>query len=507
LSAGYYTTLTNDYYYGQSSTASNANLLASSNLTKAFKFTIDGSCPTGTDIPFTVTFTDSWGNTWTDTLTIPVVATGASIAINTPAADNYKISEAANGNADGKANPHETHNLDIRIKNGGSSKVLGLQAALSTSNTYVTIDQGTATIGALSAGYYTTLTNDYYYGQSSTTSNANLLASSNLTKAFKFTIDGSCPTGTDIPFTVTFTDSWGNTWTDTFTIPVVSSIGITTPVANNYKIIEAANGNDDGKANPHETHYLDIRIKNARSNRAVGLQVALSTTNSYVTIDQGTATIGDLDSGYYKTLTDSVSSSSSNTTLLVSANLNMAFKFTIKGTCPAGTQLPFTITFTETGGNTWTDTLTISVVAPGASIAINTPVANNYRIREAENGNDDGKANPHETHYCDIRIKNGGTSKVIGLQAALTTSSGYVTIDQGTATIGNVSAGYYTTLTDSSAKSTASSATLLYSSNLAQAFRFTINNTCPPGTQLPFTVTFTDSWGNTWTDTLTVPVE
>jgi hypothetical protein len=27
------------------------------------------------------------------------------------------------------------------------------------------------------------------------------------------------------------------------------------------------------------------------------------------------------------------------------------------------------------------------------------------------------------------------------------------------------------------------------------------------GTQLPFIVTLTDSWGNTWTDTLTVPVE
>jgi hypothetical protein len=27
----------------------------------------------GTDLPFTITFTDSWGNTWTDTLTIPVL--------------------------------------------------------------------------------------------------------------------------------------------------------------------------------------------------------------------------------------------------------------------------------------------------------------------------------------------------------------------------------------------------------------------------------------------------
>ncbi|MDR0722559.1 MAG: hypothetical protein LBF75_07195 [Treponema sp.] len=158
LSAGYYTTLTASAY--ASSSASSAALLYSSYLSKAFKFAISENCPVGTDIPFTVTFTDSWGNAWTDALTVPVVGTGASVGINTPVADNFKISEAANG--DGKANPRETHYLDIRIKNGGTSKVLGLQVALSTASRYVTIDQGTAEIGDLSAGYYTTLTYSAY---------------------------------------------------------------------------------------------------------------------------------------------------------------------------------------------------------------------------------------------------------------------------------------------------------------------------------------------------------
>jgi hypothetical protein len=238
--------------------------------------------------------------------------------------------------------------------------------------------------------------------------------------------------------------------------------------------------------------------------------VALTTTSSYVTIDQGTATIGDLSAGYYTTLTYDATSSASSASLLYSyGDLTKAFKFTISDTCPAGTQLPFTVTFTDSWGNTWTDTLTISVVATEASIAINTPVTDNYKIREAANGNADGKANPHETHYLDIRIKNGGSSKVLGLQATLTTASSYVTIDQGTATIGDLSAGYYTTLTYDAfpSASSASSASLLYSYYLSKAFKFTISDTCPAGTQLPFTVTFTDSWGNTWTDTLTIPVQ
>jgi hypothetical protein len=146
------------------------------------------------------------------------------------------------------------------------------------------------------------------------------------------------------------------------------------------------------------------------------------------------------------------------------------------------------------------------VVGTGASIGMSAPAADNHKIKEAANGNGDGKANPRETLYLDIRIKNGGTSKVLGLQAALLTSSSYVTIDKGTAAIGDLNAGYYATLTYNSASSTASNATLLYSSYLSKAFKFTISETCPEGTQLPFAITFTDSWGNTWTDTLTIPV-
>jgi hypothetical protein len=192
---------------------------------------------------------------------------------------------------------------------------------------------------------------------------------------------------------------------------------------------------------------------------------------------------------------------------LYSSYVSRAFKFTISDSCPVGTQLPFTVTFTDSWGNTWTETLTVPVVATGASIGINTPVAGNYDITEAANGNGDGEANPHETHYLDIRIKNGGTSKVLGLQATLTSTSGYITIDKGAAMIGDLSAGYYKTLTYYSASSYATDVRLLYSSNIAKAFKFTISDSCPVGTQLPFTVTFTDSWGNTWTETLTVPVE
>jgi hypothetical protein len=265
----------------------------------------------------------------------------------------------SNGNGDGSIQPSESAYLDIRVKNNTNS-AQSISVAFTSTSGYVTIDQGTAAIEDLSAGYYTTMT---YNWASSSASDTHLLYSDVSTKAFKFTISENCPVGTDIPFTVTFTDSWGNTWTDTLTVPMVgtgASIGINTPAADNYDISEAANGNGDGEANPRETHYLDIRIKNGGTSKVLGLQAALSTASGYVTIDQGTAAIGDLSAGYYKTLTYSASSYALNY-LLYSSNLSNAFKFTISENCPAGTQLPFTVTFTDSWGNTWTDSLTVSV--------------------------------------------------------------------------------------------------------------------------------------------------
>jgi hypothetical protein len=415
----------------------------------------------------------------------------------------------ASGNNDGNANPNETHYLDIRVRNNTNATINISSVTLSTTSGYVTIDNETASIGNLNAGYYITLT-DNSYSYSSATSVS--LLYSNLSKAFKFTIAGNCPVGTQLPFTVTFTDSWGNVWTDTLTIPVVgtdANIAINMPVASNFSIREAANGNGDNMANPRESLYLDVRVRNSGTSNALELQAVLSTTSGYITIDNGTVSIGNLNAGYYMTLTDLTSggyTSVSSAGLLYSNLSTRAFRFTIDDNCPVGTQLPFTVTFTDSWGNVWTDTLTISVVATGANIAINTPVDSNFSIRTTT-GNIN-QAKPNETYYFDIRIRNSGTSNALELKAVLSTTSAYVTIDNGTATIGNLNAGYYKTLTDNSSNySSATSASLLYTSLSTKAFRFTIAGDCPVGTQLPFTVTFTDSWGNVWTDTLTIPVQ
>jgi hypothetical protein len=110
------------------------------------------------------------------------------------------------------------------VKNNANTSINITSAVLSTTSGYVTLNKSTGTIGNVNAGYYQTLTNKAYSSSStgiSSWDNYYLLRSSSYySSAFKFTISATCPTGTNIPFTVTFTDSWGDTWTDTFSIMV-----------------------------------------------------------------------------------------------------------------------------------------------------------------------------------------------------------------------------------------------------------------------------------------------
>ena len=507
LNAGYYKTLTSSLGY-----ASAASLLSSTYLSRAFKFAIAADCPAGTQIPFTVTFTGSLGNVWTDTLTIPVMTPDVDIVIN-----NYSIREAANGNDDGIANPHETLYLDIRVWNSGANKAFGLQAVavLETTSDYVTLDNDTASIGDLNGGYYKTLTDSSGAGKSSASS-ASLLYYNYLSNAFKFTIDGNCPIGEQLPFTITFTDSLGNNYTVAVTITVKATganIIINTPKAENYAVER-----EKTPFNNNSYYCLDIRVKNSGTSKAMGVQAALSTTSDYVMLGTWggvTTSLGDVNAGYYKTLTESSVSgrtSASTAYLLDNAGYSLgALRFTVAGDCPPSEQLPFAITFTDSWGNVWNESLTIAVDTIRANIAINTPKDENYALSEnpyTYNG-EPVQVKPGKYYYLDIRMKNSGKIEAEGLQAVLSTTSDYVGIDRGIHTqVGKLSAGSYKVLTDFSY----SGELLMLNAPLfgglkSLAFTFTVAPDCPAGEQLPFTITFTDSFGDVWTDTLVIPVE
>jgi len=103
-------------------------------------------------------------------------------------------------NADGAANPGETFNLNLKIKNIGINDAYGVTARLikpsSANSSYLSLYDTNKSIGTLIAG--------------GTPVNA----------SFQMNVSSSCPAGADIPLQVEFTNNGGDKWVANFNLHV-----------------------------------------------------------------------------------------------------------------------------------------------------------------------------------------------------------------------------------------------------------------------------------------------
>jgi len=111
---------------------------------------------------------------------------------------DYTISGDSNG--DSAANPGETFNLNLKVKNIGIKNASGVTASLTKHNNansnYLTLNDTYKSLGTLTAG-----------GVS-------------VNAAFSMSISSLCPAGTDIPLQVEFTNSEGNKWVTNFDLHI-----------------------------------------------------------------------------------------------------------------------------------------------------------------------------------------------------------------------------------------------------------------------------------------------
>jgi hypothetical protein len=154
-------------------------------MSNALKFSVSASCPVNTSIPLLLSFSDTQGMTWTETIPLTVVEKNKDIVIEDPARDC--VVSHYSGNNDGIVNPGESFNYAITIKNTGTLSRPGLQGVLSTTASNVTLDTSSVSVGALEPG-------------------------ASGTASYRFTVGASCPPGTVIPFALAVTSSGGTIW-------------------------------------------------------------------------------------------------------------------------------------------------------------------------------------------------------------------------------------------------------------------------------------------------------
>jgi hypothetical protein len=159
--------------------------------------------------------------------------------------------------------------------------------------------------------------------------------------------------------------------------PPQGGIGISASAVSNYALKEAVPGNADGKANPGETLYLDIGVKNSSPEPVYGLEAVISGSNTnaleQVVLYKARETLGDLEAGAEASLTGS-GSSPKRKTLMIPDSQTRAFRFSVGERCPPG-PLVFTVLFRDSGGREWTDTLSIPVVPNEGEMSIVLPPA------------------------------------------------------------------------------------------------------------------------------------
>ncbi len=340
-------------------------------------------------IPFTITFTDSHGNTQkrkievalSDEIDLETEYNSISSGTLSVELVDYAVKEYENGNDDGVANAGESLYLDIKFWNTGNEDLSNVTTTLSTSGdyaSYVSIVRNSCEFGDMKAKYYYTLG---YRGDTDgdwNSSGVSFMYSSFSAygsysykeRAFIFSISSDCPYS-EIPFTITFSDSSGNEYTDYLLIPVssMSSSSINLYAGTNYKLYEyyKESGNTilnstyatlNGEADAGENLYLDIKFQNNGTGTVKGITVSLSTSSPYVTINRGvSSTIESLAAGASSTLTNAYGYFRDTSGDLK----DRAFSFSISSDCPSGEPLLFTLMFTDSSGNEYIDYLNLQV--------------------------------------------------------------------------------------------------------------------------------------------------
>lgn len=180
--------------------------------------------------------------------------------------DTYSINDNT-GNNNGIADVGESILLGMQLENIGPGDALGVEAILSSSDSYVTINDSYETFGDVLGGYGTSFVAD----------------------AFDIDIDVNTPDDYNISFHVEMTTPERAAWSSDFSIPIHRpNLGFISVSVND------ATGNANNVLDPGETAEIVVSIENTGSGFAGAVTGNLSLTDPFVTVDDADGSFGDL---------------------------------------------------------------------------------------------------------------------------------------------------------------------------------------------------------------------
>ena len=176
--------------------------------------------------------------------------------------------------------------------------------------------------------------------------------------------------------------------------------------------IDDSQGNNNGEVDFGETIGLTIEVENVGTVQADNVQVTLTTTDSYITITDGSENYGNIAGGQ-------------------TASVTNGFSFVVASDIPD--QHPVTFDLEMVGDDTWTSSFSLTVNAPELTIG-------NISIDDSQGGNGNGILDPGEMADITIQTTNAGHCACTNTLGLLTTNSSDISITNGNFNLGTINA-------------------------------------------------------------------
>ncbi len=200
--------------------------------------------------------------------------------------------------------------------------------------------------------------------------------------------------------------------------PYIGTVTVASP-SGPYVLLESFSiddiaGNNNGQVDYNETIALNVTLENLGSSTATNLTATLSTTDGYVLITDNSNNWPDIPDGSTSTV-------------------NGPFSFVVSDDVPDQHIANFDLVITD-GSEVWNSTFSITINAPFLEFG-------NMGIDDNAGGNGNGRLDPGETANIIVPVFNNGTSDSPVAAALLTSVSGYLTVNSGSASLGVIAAG------------------------------------------------------------------
>ena len=439
-------------------------------------------------IAFGIRFQDSLGAIWYASFIVPLVQAEAQLALS-------RIELLEDENGDGSVNPSETASVQVFAKNIGTGKARDIWAKLETNDAWTTVTSCSVGVGnqwtlcdadCSCINAPSSALQDLNPGQHSDTA----------VLVVTFEVNPSAPLS-PLEFSVSFHDSLGNEWTDTFTLSVLPADAEV--AIGNAALLDDSNG--DGFLSPAESATLEIYPTNTGTSKALKVWAELSYAEAFVELTSCYTTSGS-ELGLCSStcscqetgISQDVDPDQSSSQPILQVNFTLSPEAALQ-------PISFQVTFHDELGSTWTDTVTIEVVEVKALIQVD--AADLWG-----DSNGDGILTPGESAKIQIKARNVGISQTYGVYASLVSFDENVEVTTCYAQFGD---SWTKCDTECNCQNISESAKAqLDSGETSEEVLLRINftlNIDAPIEPLTWNIAFHDQFGNTWEDEFVTDVE